>query len=56
MKVAAWMIAIFGGLFITALATNTINQAVEIINTNIGSQIVISGEEDVVLPTSEKTA
>jgi hypothetical protein len=54
-KIAAWSIAIFGGLFITALATNTIDRAVKILNTNIGTRISISGEVDVVSQKAQPT-
>lgn len=43
-KIFVWCIAVFGWLFITALATNTMNRAVEILNANIGTHISISGE------------
>jgi len=33
-KVAVWSIAVIGGLFIAALATNTIDRAIQIINAN----------------------
>lgn len=49
-KISVWCIAIFGALFITALATNTIDRAVEILNANIGTNISISGEVVVVKP------
>ncbi len=34
-QTAVWSIAVFGGLFIAALATNTMDRAVSIINANI---------------------
>ncbi len=47
-KVASWTIFGFGILFIVALATNTLNQAVDIINTTVlskfGTSLTISSE------------
>ncbi|MEI6712026.1 MAG: hypothetical protein WCK88_07900 [bacterium] len=34
-KVAVWSVAVLGGLFVAALATNTIDRAISIINSNI---------------------
>jgi hypothetical protein len=49
-KIGVWGIAVVGGLFITALATNTIDKAISLVNTNLGTNIVASGEVEVVSP------
>ncbi len=41
-KIAVWSIAVFGGLFITALATNTIDRAITILNNTVLSKVGVS--------------
>jgi len=53
-KVAVWSIAVLGWLFITALATNTIDRAISIINTNIGTNISVSGEVGITQSSPEQ--
>jgi hypothetical protein len=41
-KIAVWSIAVFGGLFVTALATNTIDRTITILNNTVLSKVGVS--------------
>lgn len=53
-KVGVGGIAVIGGLFITALATNTIDRATDIINAKLGTHISLSGEVGIVKKEDKK--